>query len=111
MIHQSSPCNTNVRMCRVLLLCSKDDWLLLRSNGHVVECTRGVLPSGGAECAVSVPGPGLGPVPDPGPVPVLLVMLFLVFIVGLVTLLPLHGEMSWSCNIRVPLCSGTRPVG
>ena len=75
----------------------------------MVECTRGVLPSGGAECAV--PGPGLGPVPDPGPVPVLLVMLFLVFIIGLVTLLPLHGEMSWSCNIRVPLCSGTRPVG
>ena len=36
----------------------------------MVECTRGVLPSGGAERAVPVPGPGPGPVPDPGPVPV-----------------------------------------
>ena len=36
----------------------------------MVECTRGVLPSEGAECAVPIPGPGPGPVPDPGPVPV-----------------------------------------
>ena len=36
----------------------------------MVERTRGVLPSEGAECAVPIPGPGPGPVPDPGPVPV-----------------------------------------
>ena len=77
-------------------MCSADDWLLLRSNGHVVECTRGVLPSGGAECAVPVPGPGPGPVPDPGPVPISCHVVSCIFLIGLVTLLPLHGEMSWT---------------
>ena len=38
------------------------------SHGHVVQSTRGVLPSKGAERSVPVPGPGPGPVPDPGPV-------------------------------------------
>ena len=50
----------------------------------MVECTRGVLLSKGAECAVPVPGPGPGPVPDPGPVLVSCHVVSCIFI-GLVT--------------------------
>ena len=52
----------------------------------MVERTRGVLPSEGAECAVPIPGPGPGPVPDPGPVPVSCHVVSCIFI-GLVTLI------------------------
>ena len=52
----------------------------------MVERTRGVLPSEGAECAVPIPGPGPGPVPDPGPVPVSCHVVSCIFI-GLVTIL------------------------
>ena len=76
----------------------------------MVECTRGVLPSGGAECTVPVPGPGPGPVPDPGPVPVSCLVIFSVFIIGLVTILiPMlhcHGP---HVTLRVPPGSGSIP--
>ena len=75
----------------------------------MVERTRGVLPSEGAECAVPIPGPGPGPVPDPGPVPVSCHVISCIFI-GLVSLIvPMlschgpHATCEFLCvQVRAP---------
>ena len=61
----------------------------------MVERTRGVLPSEGAEGAVPIPGPGPGPVPDPGPVPVSCHVVSCIFNWTRYTS-HAHGEMSWT---------------